>query len=149
MGNASPSPPPAASKAASPTAPFAPDGFADLLGTPAAAASGVPADAAPINTADPFGDLLGTPSRGAPAMPTNAARAFPQGTIPDDFDPFAAKPSAETVRNSDDPLRALAEGAVDLGGVTPAAGPSLLDFEPKATRDPLEALGRTPSLVDP
>ena len=70
--------------------------------------------------------------------------------IPDDFDPFSAKPSADAMRNTDDPLRALAEGAMDLGGVAPVTPPlSLVDFEPKVTRDPLEALGGSPSLVDP
>jgi FHA domain-containing protein len=137
-------------------APPASDPFADLLGAsaPSPAPPVVAAAAAPVNAADPFGDLLGSPSPSAPATsaraPTPAAPAFPQGSIPDDFDPFSAKPSADAMRNTDDPLRALAENAVDLGGVAPAAQPlSLVDFEPRVTRDPLEALGGTPSLVDP
>jgi FHA domain-containing protein len=146
-GAAGASPPPAPAPAR------ASDPFGDLVGSPATAPMAVAPAPTPINTADPFGDLLGTPSatRPSPATaPSSAAPVFPQGTIPDDFDPFSAKPSAEAMRNTDDPLRALAEGAVDLGGVAPAATPlSLVDFEPKATRDPLEALGGTPSLVDP
>ena len=79
---------PAARSRASPAA----DPFADLLGNNADAApmSLAPAPAPPpINTADPFGDLLGTPSAAPPpaAQPPDA-RAFPQGTIPDDFDPI-------------------------------------------------------------
>jgi FHA domain-containing protein len=104
--------------------------------------------AAPLNPSDPFGDLMGSPPP-APAAAAPATRTFPQGTIPEDFDPFAAKPSSDAMRNTDDPLRALAEGSVDLGGVAPAQALSLVDFEPKVTRDPLEALGGTPSLVDP
>ena len=149
-----PAPPPAPRPApiASPrSAAPAADAFSDLIGSPAAAPTGAPARA-PVNTSDPFGDLLGTPSAPSPAgaaAPAPAASAFPQGTIPDDFDPFSAKPSADAIRNTDDPLRALAEGAVDLGGVSAPPPLSLVDFEPKATRDPLEALGGTPSLVDP
>jgi FHA domain-containing protein len=143
-----PSTPPStpAARAAAPAG----DPFADLLGKSAdAPLSPAPAAAPPLNTADPFGDLLGTPSATTPPAPSPDSRAFPQGTIPDDFDPFAAQPSAEAMRNTDDPLKALAGSAVDLGGVGTPPPLSLVDFEPKATRDPLEALGGTPSLVDP
>ena len=148
-GGAAAAPAPAPMRTAAPTAPVA-DSFADLLGSPSAPAA-APAQV-PINAADPFGDLLGTPSaaHATPAhAPSRESRAFSKGTIPDDFDPFSAKPSTEAMRNTDDPLRALAEGAVDLGGVGAPPPPSLVDFEPKVTRDPLEALGGTPSLVDP
>lgn len=129
------------------------DPFADLLGSggpaPALGGAAPPAAAMPLNSVDPFGDLLGS-GGGMPApAPSSDAPAFPQGAIPADFDPFAAQPSRETMRNTDDPLRALAGGAVDLGGVTPPPPPSLVDFVPKETRDPLDALGGTPSLVDP
>jgi FHA domain-containing protein len=106
--------------------------------------------APPMNAADPFGDLLGSPPAAPPAAaPAPDARAFPKGQIPDDFDPFATPPSADAMRNTDDPLKALAGSAVDLGGVGAPPPMSLVDFEPKVTRDPLEALGGTPSLVDP
>ena len=144
--------PGAASPAApAPAPPINPaDPFADLIGSNAQAPVLRDPPPAPVNAADPFGDLLGTPAA-APAASNHPAeaRSFPQGAIPDDFDPFAAQPSAASARNTDDPLAALASGAVDLGGFAPPPGPSLVDFVPKETRDPLEALGGTPSLVDP
>jgi FHA domain-containing protein len=157
IGDAAPVAPAAATPvpmpaAAAPAAP-AGDPFADLLGNNAdAPPPSLTPGPAPVNAADPFGDLLGMASAApsaAAAPPHPDARAFPQGTIPDDFDPFATPPSADTMRNTDDPLKALAGSAVDLGGVGAPPPISLVDFEPKATRDPLEALGGTPSLVDP
>jgi len=125
------------------------DPFGDLLGSSAATPM-AEAPAAPANAADPFGDLLGTPSSQPGTAPAPRSNAFPHGAIPDDFDPFSAKPSSEAMRNTDDPLRALADGAVDLASLAPSSPPlSLVDFDPKATRDPLDAFSGTPSLVDP
>src|SRR6185436_6515955 len=120
--------PGAASPAAAAPAPpiNAADPFADLIGSNAQAPVLRDPPPAPVNAADPFGDLLGSPAT-APAGSNHPAeeRAFPQGAIPDDFDPFAAQPSAASARNTDDPLAALASGAVDLGGFAPPPGPSL------------------------
>ena len=79
-----------------------------------------------------------TPSSAAAPMSAPNARAFPQGAIPADFDPFAARPSAETARNTDDPLRDLANGGRRSRRGIAAPPPSLVDFAPKVTRDPLE-----------
>lgn len=146
-------PAPVAMPAAPRAAPVnAADPFGDLLGSGGPApvlgdAAPVAPAAVPLNSVDPFGDLLG--SGGGAPVPVSNAPAFPQGAIPADFDPFAAQPSRDTMRNTDDPLGALAGGALDLGGVAPPPPPSIVDFVPKQTRDPLDALGGTPSLVDP
>jgi FHA domain-containing protein len=159
-----PTPPPRAASTPTtpPRAPSAPppplsgDPFADLM-QPVGHGTAQPTPPSAPLSSDPFADLLRPAAPAAGRANTSAApggagaggKATFAGGIPEDFDAFALP--SKVPRNSDDPLRDLAGGAIGLNAV--GAGEqksSMLEFDLAKKADPKDLLqGGTPSLVDP